>query len=55
MERQIINYCIYKTPTDKIIGLGGIGLSEDAYDNLKDVKTTEFVITITNDSVEYNF
>ena len=48
-KKDIVNAFSYKiaVPTDKIIGLDGIGLSEDAYDNLKNVKTTEVVITIT--------
>lgn len=48
-SKDIVNAYSYKiaVPTDKILGLNGIGLNEEAYDNLENVKTTEVVITIT--------
>lgn len=47
--KQIINAIQYKiaVPTQKIIGLDGIGLPEDVYEELVNVKSTDIVITIT--------
>ncbi|WBW95267.1 hypothetical protein [Oceanirhabdus sp. W0125-5] len=48
-KKQLINAVSYKlaVPTDKILGLDGIGLTESVFEELENVKSTEIVITIT--------
>jgi hypothetical protein len=48
-HKKIINAIQYKiaVPTKKIIGLDGIGLPENIYEELENVKSTDIVITIT--------
>lgn len=48
-KKQIVNALSYKIaiPTDKILGLDGIGLPEKVYDEFQNIKSTEIVVTIT--------
>lgn len=48
-KKDIVNAIQYKiaVPSDKILGLDGLGLPEKVYDELENVKSTDIVITIS--------
>lgn len=48
-KKDVINAFSYKiaVPSDKILGLDGIGLPEKVYTELENVKSTEIVVTVT--------
>lgn len=48
-NKKIINAIQYKVavPTEQIVGLEGIGLPQEVYEELENVKSTDIIITIT--------
>ncbi|EPY6430584.1 hypothetical protein ACWO41_001332 [Clostridium sporogenes] len=48
-NKDVINAFSYKisVPTDKILGLDGIGVPEKVYNELYNVKSTEIIVTVT--------